>query len=161
MQPKLPAGAIAGLLLLAGAAPALAGDFPKSGQTEFDTYGTWRTLASFETKTGQGGVEEGLGIMRNVTGAKPFNDVTVRCLDHWTQIGTAWAGSGSCALIDKDGDTMMTTWDSAPSTYAFVGGTGKYLGITGGGSFHPLALHDAIGGQFATVVRHTVKWEIK
>jgi hypothetical protein len=140
---------------------ASAAEFPKSGQAEFDTYGTWRNLATFETPVGRAGMDEGHGVMRNVKGEGPFNDVVMRCLEHWTLVRDAWAGNGSCGLVDRDGDTLMTTWTSADRTFTFVGGIGKYQGITGGGTFKPDLLHDAVGGQSATIVRHVVKWEIK
>lgn len=141
--------------------PATAAEFPKSGEAEFDTYGTWRQLAAFETEVGRAGLGEGHGVMRNVKGAGPFDEMTMQCLENWTLIHEAWAGNGSCALVDRDGDRLMTTWTSADHTFTFVGGTGKYRGITGGGTYQADLLHDAVGGQGATIVRHRVKWKIQ
>lgn len=55
----------------------------------------------------------------------------------------------------------MTTWTSADRTFTLVGGTGKYQGITGGGTYQADPLHDTVDGENATIVRHRVRWEIR
>jgi hypothetical protein len=155
--------AIAATLILASAsAPAALGaEFPKSGQAEFDTYGTWRDLSIMSTSLCKQGMDEGHGIMRNVNGEGPFNDIVAHCLEVWTATHSSPTSTGTCALVDTDGDAALTTWSSDTHTFSFIGGTGKYQGITGGGSYKARPLHDAVGGQGAFVVRHQVRWEIK
>ncbi len=52
--------------------------------------------------------------------------------------------SGYCIISDLDGDQAYSTWQSegnpepggrSPGTYEFVGGTGKYKGISDSGTF--------------------------
>ena len=152
------------LALVSAAAPAAFGaEFPKSGQAEFDTYGTWRDLSVMTTSLGKQGAEEGHGITRNGAGEGPFDEMAVHCLGLWTSVPPSSTGRWACTLVDANGDAALTTAirDGDARTFSFVGGTGKYQGITGGGSFQGRQLHDAVGGQSALVVRHQVKWEIK
>ncbi len=155
--------AIAAALVLASVSTpvALGADFPKSGQAEFDTYGTWRDLSTMNTSLGKQGMDEGHGILRNVNGEGPFNDMVAHCMEVWTAIRNSPTSTGTCALIDTDGDATLTTWSSDTHLFSFIGGTGKYQGIIGGGSYKGRPLHDAVGGQSAFVVHHQVRWEIK
>ena len=155
---------VAALALASAAAPmALAASFPRSGEAAFDTYGTWRDLAVMSTSLGKQGVEEGHGITRNGAGEGPFDEMAVHCLGLWTSVPPSSTGRWACTLVDVDGDTALTTAirDGDARTFSFIGGTGKYQGITGGGSFQGRQLHDAVGGESAFVVRHQVRWDIK
>ena len=148
---------IAALALASAVAPtAFGASFPRSGEATFDTYGTWRDLSVMSTSLGKQGVEEGHGIVRNVAGEGPFDDMVVRCFGLWTSVPLSSTGRWTCTLVDADGDAALTTAirDGDTRTFSFVGGTGKYQGITGGGSFQGRQLHDAVGGQSALVVRH-------
>jgi hypothetical protein len=49
----------------------------------------------------------------------------------------SWKGSGTCTYIDEDGDKLYERWeeDSNKGTYKTTGGTGKYEGAGGGGTY--------------------------
>ena len=49
----------------------------------------------------------------------------------------SWKGSGTCTYIDKDGDRLYESWeeDSNKGTYKTTGGTGKYKGASGSGTY--------------------------
>jgi hypothetical protein len=67
--------------------------------------------------------------------------------------GKSRSGAGSCVAIDPDGDVWWIWWrgDAKGGTWGFLGGTGKFEGITGGGSLrYALAWPDG---------RFTLKWE--
>ncbi len=67
--------------------------------------------------------------------------------------GTRTWGSGYCDAIDKDGDAWWIWWriEGDGSTWGFLEGTGKYEGITGGGTTKTLVrLPDG---------RQTIHWE--
>ena len=56
--------------------------------------------------------------------------------------GAPIAYSGTCSATDIDGDTVIatnraTTPDFSDCTWAMHGGTGKYAGVTGGGTCMP------------------------
>ncbi len=51
----------------------------------------------------------------------------------------SWKGSGGCTAAVKSGDTISLTWEEGSqlkeSLYTYTGGTGKYKGAKGGGSY--------------------------
>jgi len=50
--------------------------------------------------------------------------------------GEPMSGAGTCEAIDLDGDIWWVWWNGAAGgDFGFTGGTGKYTGITGGGSW--------------------------
>ena len=65
----------------------------------------------------------------------------------------SWKGSGSCTYKYKDGDTVTDTFEEGSAlkeyTYKITGGTGKYKGATGGGTYLYENLTDTLaGGRF-------------
>ena len=141
------------------AAPAVSAEFPKSGEAEYDTYYVDNVVAKIDSGVGTGAIVDETGITRNVKGEGPFNDMSVRCLYHWSAVGETNHFNGSCVETDKDGDNVFTTFDD--KNHFFTGGTGKYKGITGNAPYTIVELHDAAGGRPALIVNHKVKWEIK
>ena len=144
---------------LVASTPSLADNFPKKGEAEYDTYYVSKNLGTIESAGAVGAVDELTGITRNVKTEAPFNDMSVRCLMHWTLISEKWDGHGSCVETDKDGDQVFTTFDG--DAHYLIGGTGKYKGITGKAPYTVSNLHDLVGGGSALVVNHKVSWEIK
>lgn len=55
--------------------------------------------------------------------------------------GEPKGGAGSCDGVDRDGDVWWIWWRNAPDsrTWGFIGGTGKWQGVTGGGTTGVLA----------------------
>ena len=51
----------------------------------------------------------------------------------------SWKGSGSCTAAFKGGDTISLTWEEGSQLkeylYTYTGGTGKYKGAKGGGTY--------------------------
>lgn len=63
----------------------------------------------------------------------------------------SWKGSGSCTRTFKGGDHITDTWEEGShlkgvNTYKTIGGTGKYQGATGGGTYTFENLTDTLGG---------------
>lgn len=62
----------------------------------------------------------------------------------------SWKGSGSCSYIFKDGDKITDTWEEGSHLkeypYKITGGTGKYKGATGGGTYIYENLTDTLSG---------------
>lgn len=52
--------------------------------------------------------------------------------------GTATVGNGYCDAVDADGDVWWlwwtADWSNATGTWGFLGGTGKFAGVEGGGT---------------------------
>jgi hypothetical protein len=62
----------------------------------------------------------------------------------------SWKGSGTCTDKYKSGDTKTEAWEegSHPKeyTYRITGGTGKYKGASGGGTYFYDNLTDTLSG---------------
>lgn len=56
----------------------------------------------------------------------------------------SWKGGGTCIVDLKGGDTISLTWEEGSDLneykYEYTGGTGKYDGVTGGGTYKTDAL---------------------
>lgn len=154
-------GLCAAVLVAATSVPlyTTAADFPKRGEAEFNTYAIVRTLDSIDSGAGTGGVWDYSGVIQNVKGDGPFNNMIVRCLQNWTTIAGQFRISGSCVLTDPDGDSMFDVFEG--TNFKLIAGTGKYKGINGQGSITRNRLHDLPGGARGLVNHHTVVWEIK
>jgi hypothetical protein len=140
-------------------APAVAAEFPKSGQAEYDTYYVFNTLVELDGGAGKAAIVDITGINRNFKGEGPFHDMSQRCVGHWSLVGETFHFTGSCVETDKDGDNIFTTFDD--KNHYLMGGTGKYQGITGTIPYAVTELHDAVGGREARIVNHKASWEIK
>ena len=55
----------------------------------------------------------------------------------YESVNGSWMGRGTCTYIDKDGDRLYESWeeDANKGTYKTTGGTGKYKGARGGGTY--------------------------
>ena len=62
----------------------------------------------------------------------------------------SWKGSGTCTYTFKSGDKMYDTWEEGSHLkeypYKFAGGTGKYEGASGGGTYIYENLTDTLAG---------------
>jgi hypothetical protein len=62
----------------------------------------------------------------------------------------SWKGSGTCTNIYKDGDKLYESWEEGSHlkeyTYKTTGGTGKYQGASGGGTYFYENLTDTLSG---------------
>jgi hypothetical protein len=62
----------------------------------------------------------------------------------------SWKGSGSCTYTFKSGDKMTDTYEEGSQLkeyiYKITGGTGKYQGASGGGTYIYENLTDALSG---------------
>jgi len=138
---------------------AVAAEFPKNGQAEYDTYYVVETKAMLDSGVGTGDIEILTGINRNVSGDGPFNDMSVECLLHGTLISDTWKHYASCVETDKDGDNVFTTSDE--NNHYIMGGTGKYKGIKGTVPYTVKELHKTASGRQALIVNHKATWTIE
>ena len=65
----------------------------------------------------------------------------------------SWKGTGTCTNIYKGGDKASLTWEEGSHlkeyTYKYTGGTGKYEGASGGGTYMYEGLTDTLfGGKY-------------
>jgi hypothetical protein len=99
-------------------------------------------------------------IMGNNQG-NPFHLTTLDCYSTYIAAadGNSGNGNGYCHGVDKDGDVWWITFggDFGGGTWAFTGGTGKFDGISGGGTFKPVSQMQ--GGRSLSVWDGT--WDMK
>ncbi len=84
-----------------------------------------------------------MGVSTSPTGEGLVHNASVRCVGGMHAVNGAWDDeSGSCVYIRPDGDQVFATFKGAgkagvggKGTFAYVGGTGKLAGITGGGEY--------------------------
>ena len=65
----------------------------------------------------------------------------------------SWKGAGTCTETFKGGDKINENWEEGShlkeSTYKYTGGTGKYEGASGGGTYTLDTLTDTLqGGRY-------------
>jgi hypothetical protein len=125
---------------------------PPSGKARFQvSYVQWTGRdIQMGDQAGFGTFQFG-GITRNMDGKTWFDRMTERCMGQYYWGGNdAPPANGSCLYVDADGDQMVVNW-SATAPYdgmkQIVGGTGKYAGITGKGTFDGTQLKSAADGM--------------
>jgi hypothetical protein len=59
---------------------------------------------------------------------------------------TATSEAGVCVTVDADGDKVSTSLagKNGAGKWNFIGGTGKYVGITGSGEYKPIRKFPAV-----------------
>ena len=124
----------------------LSGTFAAFGTVNVKTAGKERTVLAID--------ENGLSVTNGV-----LNDVTWHCsglADYTNGLGQS---QGSCAGNDPSGDQVVFNWESekhAPGqkvvcgTFSWTGGTGKYAGIRGAGTYVDYS------GEFQPLVEGTI-----
>ena len=138
-----------------------AADLPKQGKNSYTT--TYVNSSTRELKAGNRMVlnYDTSGITRNDKGGVMFNDMGARCLGTVDTIGNEASNRGTCVETDKDGDEIYTTYEAKGSTgtHAYVGGSGKYTGISGTASFiiTPIKSPD---GRGMVIVTHQADWKL-
>ncbi len=62
----------------------------------------------------------------------------------------SWKATGTCTDTYKGGDTKFEAWEEGSAlkdyTYKITGGTGKYQGASGGGTYFYENLTDTLAG---------------
>jgi hypothetical protein len=104
-------------------------------------------------------VAELVGITVNPDGEPHFHNMVVRCLVTIRVVKGEQDLYGACKETDKDGDYTSTTFDS--KAHYFIGGTGKYQGITGEAPFTVEALPSPGDDRGALIIPHEVTWKIE
>src|SRR6476620_9344397 len=73
----------------------------------------------------------------------------------------SWKGTGTCTRTYKAGDKMYDSWEEGSQLkeypYKITGGTGKYQGASGGGTYIYENLTDTLSGsRFCTIQLQSV-----
>jgi hypothetical protein len=86
------------------------------------------------------------GTSRSNPSGGAFDMMSFQCVGVGALIEGKWSSNGFCEYLDADGDKSLgkATRIGPKGTWKFVAGTGKFAGITGGGTNETL-------GQFPTI----------
>jgi hypothetical protein len=140
---KLAATLLATACVVCLGLSAMAGEvqgLPQSGKVRFQvSYVQWTGRdIQLDDKAGFGTFEFA-GITRNIEGKPWFDRMTEHCTgQYYSDENHLTPTNGSCLYLDADGDKVMINWTGKGSyagTKQIVGGTGKYAGITGQGTY--------------------------
>jgi hypothetical protein len=133
---------------------------PPSGTTHFTTYFSVHPAHVVEmVEDSSITVAELVGITVNPDGEPYFDNMVVRCLVTIRVVKGEQELYGACKETDKDGDSTSTTFDS--KAHYFIGGTGKYQGITGEAPFTVESLPSPGDGRGALIIPHEVTWKLE
>ncbi|CAB3773939.1 hypothetical protein [Paraburkholderia humisilvae] len=133
---------------------------PQQGSATYTGYYLNHVLSTMDMgEQGSGAVIEGFGITRNTKGQKPFDKLSVHCLFFEGARGGKYSETGSCTETDTDGDKIYLAVSTDAQT--LTGGTGKYKGITGDGTFSGHPLRPPAPDTFAVILEHKVNWNMK
>ena len=149
---------------MAPGAPAFAAEpFPKSGAVKLAAYTVCRSLAIVDMgAAGPQSSAECNGIVRTRDGSKLLDNLGIRCLEEARARPDGYKFFGSCVQTDADGDKIFMTYEGPESgPVEWLGGTGKYAGIVGSGTW---TVADAPGNSsslFAFTLSYEATWTLK
>jgi hypothetical protein len=150
--------------LIASPAPAFAADAPlNSGTAKLAAYSVCRLLAIVDmAPVGSNSSAECTGIVKTKDGSKLLDNLAIRCLEESKARPGGYAFADACIQTDGDGDKIFMTYEGPENgTVEWIGGTGKYQGITGSGTW---SVADAPGNNsslFAFTLSYDVSWTTK
>jgi len=104
------------------------------------------------------------GIVPPESTFKPLQNATAHCLGYGRVMQGKTTGMASCFWTDAAGDTLIGESVDAPDkagVWTFLSGTGKYKGISGGGSYSTTAAGKmAPDGTMQMCFSPTGKWNL-
>jgi hypothetical protein len=134
---------------------------PEKGKTSYTVYFTENVPSELDWgDLGSASINHLTGITRNKDGQSFFDQMATTCISHYVEVAGADAPrlQGSCSYQDRDGDQIFSTFVLGKLTY--VGGTGKYRGLSGEGSLKG----GSFGGPAGMVARISevdMTWTVK
>lgn len=154
--------AVLGLLLMSLPSQA-AEPFARAGSAKVAAYTVCRSLGIIDMeKVGSQSSADCVGIVKNKESAKTFDNLAIHCLEESRARADGYKFNGTCIETDADGDKIFLTYEGPESgPVSLIGGTGKYLGIDGSGTW---AVTDAPGNtasQFLFTLDYNVDWRFK
>ena len=174
MRSFISTALLSGALLAFIPGTVQAQEIEKKGTAPYVTHFIFRPLETLEVPgVGTGQLYEMTGSTQNLKGEPMLDKMAARCTALRVETGGKKYIDGVCALTDKDGDVIMSTFDTRDidktdpklncGVHIITGGSGKYAGITGR---EPFACNDmpklaGEGGYFALDIPHETTYEIK
>ncbi|MFK5599932.1 hypothetical protein ACFZ8E_23485 [Methylobacterium sp. HMF5984] len=158
----MPSARLAFALMIGATSGAVASDFPKEGTASYTTHYVNISATPMKMNDRTSSIYESAGITRNDKGEAPFNDMGTRCVGMREANGNDVVNRGSCIDTDKDGDQVFSTYEANAKSgqHVFVGGTGKYQGISGSAEYTFQAVKVPEGARSMTIVPHKATWKL-
>ena len=153
-----------GLVLAASSAYS---EMAKEGSHSGKNYstGTSKVIAMEEERLHM--THEGSGIYVSDTEKGFLNNASIYFLGTLHAVKGVFEESGFMVFALPDGDKVYATWKGtgnfgkdAKGTISYVGGTGKYTGITGGDEYTRTGLQRASKKVWAAITTHKGNWKL-
>jgi hypothetical protein len=140
--------------LACNAFAVLAQEMPRSGKVELQI-----THMQFESHdldldhNSSAGSLEYAGVTREIEGSGWFDQLSMRCTGQYYRArNNPPASNGACLYSNLLGDRLLVTWrETAPlaGVQRILGGTGRFAGISGQGTYTSTKLHSpTVGLEF-------------
>ncbi len=101
---------------------------------------------------------EGAGVIVDDTGKGFLHNAAIYALGAYQAVKGTFEETGFMVITPTDGDKVYATYKGsgtlgkvAKGTWTYVGGTGKYVGIEGGGEFTRYSLQNATKGVWTSI----------
>ena len=137
--------------------------FPRTGSAKLAAYTVCRSLGVIDMGTaGSQSSADCVGIIKSKEAAKTLDNLAIHCLEESRARPDGYKFVGTCVQTDADGDKIFMTYEGPESgPISLLGGTGKYAGIEGSGTW---TVTDAPGNtpsQFLFTLDFSVDWRLK
>ncbi len=155
--------AIFAAVTLAAVAGARADALPKTGSVKHSAYTVCRQTNFIDLgEVGSDSSAECTGIVRTVDGAKPLDNLALRCLEGSVARKAGYKFTGSCIETDGDGDKLYLYYEGPEDgPLSLLGGTGKYKGITGAGHWRVVDAPGNTATLFAFTLSYEAEWKFE
>ena len=94
----------------------------------------------------------------------PFHAASGVCYGAWILLNGEYSESGACEFTDGSGDRFMGVYsrrNQEKGIWRMVGGTGKFVGISGSGHFIPGTALPQPAGQVVACNREIGDWKLR
>jgi hypothetical protein len=142
-------------------------DLPKQGTANFTDYATIPSVKVMRLDKDSRVINyEVYGVSRNDDGNPAFNNMAIHCMGSSITLDNHATSRGLCVQADKDGDQLFINYEAdgaSPDASVsagiehFVGGTGKYAGITGQAEF-TRQLMKGPDNTYTMIMPHHANW---
>jgi hypothetical protein len=103
-----------------------------------------------------------VGIVKNKEGVKTLDNLAIHCLEESRARADGYKFSGTCVETDADGDKIFLTYEGPESgPISLIGGTGKYAGIEGSGSWTVIDAPGNTPSLFLFTLDYSIDWRFK
>jgi hypothetical protein len=134
---------------------------PSEGRTNYVVYFTENVPSEMDWgDIGNASINHLTGVTRNRDGQPFFDQMATTCISHYVELAGAGPPrlQGSCSYQDREGDRAFSTFVLGRLTY--VGGTGKYAGLSGEGSLKGTSFGGP-GGMVARISEVEMTWTMR